>query len=127
MSTYTGWYLKAWLDCHTYLVDAFVQSNSDKEPKINKDPFSYIGDNKLSDNTAVKNTAMSFYQLMIVIGVIGVMVSLTLIGYKLMFSKSGSENGEAKKNIITKLIIAIGVFGFVGILGMIFEITKSLA
>ena len=128
MSTYPGWYLKAWLGSHTFMVHAFIQAEGDKEPKkINKNPFSYIEDNTISDNKAMRNTAMSFYQLMIVFAVIGTMTSLTFAGYKLMFAKSGNDTSEAKKSILIKMLLQVMVFGFVGILGIIFEVTKSLA
>lgn len=102
-------------------------SKETASPEIDKDPFSYIKDNKLSSDDALRNTAISYYQLMMVIGVIGLAFSLFVGGYKLASSKNGNTTAEAKKAIITKMIIGSAFFGLVEILGIVIAISRQLA
>ena len=94
---------------------------------IQQDPLKIIDDEKLiTENPVMRGLGASSYQLLMAIGIIGVVCSLILAGIKLSFTRNSRSRNEVKKSIGTTLLIAIVLFGFVGLLGMILEVIHSL-
>ena len=94
---------------------------------ILQDPLKIIDEGKLlTDNTVIKDTGSSAYQLLMAIGIIGVVCSLVLAGIRLSFARNSRSRSEVKKSIGATLLIAIVMFGFVGLLGLILEVVNSL-
>lgn len=105
----------------------FINFDKDGDSiKIDMDPFSYLNRNEISNNESLRNGAMSFYQLMMIVGVFGVVVSLLVGACKLLMAQKGNSVADAKKEIVVKMFIGIIIFGFVSILGIVFEIASSL-
>lgn len=90
---------------------------------MNKDPFSYFRFG-ITQNAAIKGTVNSFYSLFMAIGVIGLLLTVILIGIKLM-SQSPSKRAEALEEMKWKAIIAIVLFGMTGFIGAILTVAKS--
>ena len=94
---------------------------------IQQDPLKILDDgNLITQNPVMRSAGASAYQLLMAIGIIGVVCSLILAGIKLGFTKNSRSRNEVKKSIGTTLLIAVVLFGFVAILGMILEIVNSL-
>lgn len=91
----------------------------------NTDPFSLLGSNKVSNDNNIRNTFASFFRFLMAIGIIGIIISIIISGIKIS-SKNSNTREEGKKLLQTKAIIAITIFSFVALMGMIFEIIVKL-
>lgn len=81
--------------------------------------------NKLSSDSNLRGAAASFYRLMSVIGITGIALSITICGIAL-YRKDARKRQEAKSKLMIKCIIAIAIFGFAWLAGVILNITTSL-
>lgn len=81
--------------------------------------------NKLSSDANIRGTAASFYKLFEVIGIIGIVLSIMICGIA-FYRKDARKRQEAKSNLMIKFIIAIAIFGFAWLVGVILNITTSL-
>lgn len=102
---------------------------------LSSDPFDYIsGEKKLelvdangitSDST-VLDVGTSFMNLMTVIGAIGLVCSLIFLGYKMILYKNDvRQPQELKEAFIWKCVIAIAMFSFLGLAGVVFSIING--
>lgn len=90
----------------------------------NTDPFSLLNNN-ISNDTNLRGTFASFYQLLKVVGIIGIIVSIVVCGLKVS-SKDAKAREEGKNLLLTKGIISIAIFSFIGVLGMILDILAGI-
>lgn len=91
-----------------------------------KDPFAILREDNLSSNPILKDNAASAYQLFLVIGIIGLVLTLIINGLYLIFSKDSSKKSEIKLNIGTKTLVAIIFFGFITFIGIVYRIIMYL-
>lgn len=102
---------------------------------MSSDPFDYLtGKKGISsvDATGITNDATilgmgaSFVNLFTVVGAIGTVLSLIFCGYKIvLFKKDPRQLTETKRELITKCSIAVVIFAFMAIAGVIFAIVRQ--
>ena len=90
---------------------------------MNKDPFSFYKFG-LTDNAAIRGTVNSLYSLFLTIGVVGILLTILLVGVKLM-SQSPQKRAEALEEMKWKVLIAIILFGMSGVIGAILRVVSS--
>lgn len=85
-------------------------------------------DNKtFSDITdTAKGTGGSFYKLMLVVGAIGLVVSLIALGVSYSTTKNSTKKSENKSHLVDVCIGAILVFGAIAIIGLIKSVATKL-
>ena len=93
---------------------------------INLDPWSYLGKNAISENQALQGTASGAFQLMITIGIIGIMATI-IFAFINMGSENSKKREEGKSLLSSKIVVGILLFGLVGILGLVFEIILKIS
>lgn len=92
---------------------------------MNKDPFSYFRF-EVSDNVAVQGTVSSMHNLFITVGVTGLLITILLIGMKLM-SSNPAKRAEALEEIKWKALIAIILFGMTAVVSSILNVVGMFA
>lgn len=92
---------------------------------MNKDPFSYFRF-EVSDNAAVQGTVSSMYNLFMAIGVTGLLITILLIGMKLM-SSNPAKRAEALEEMKWKALIAIVLFGMTTVVSSVLSIVSTFA
>jgi hypothetical protein len=89
------------------------------------DPFDLLQD-EVSNNAVLRTNAASAYDLLLIIGVIGLFSTIIICGLRLVLSKNSSKKSETKATIGFKTWLAIGFFGFVSIMGIVYKAIKML-
>lgn len=92
---------------------------------MEKDPFKYFKF-QVSDNATLQGTVNSTYNLFMAIGVVGLLLTLILIGLKLM-SSNPSKRAEALEEMKWKALIAIILFGMTTVISTILSIVSTFA
>lgn len=92
---------------------------------MEKDPFKYFKF-QVSDNATLQGTVNSTYNLFMAIGVVGLLLTLILIGLKLM-SSNPSKRAEALEEMKWKALIAIILFGMTTLISTILSIVSTFA
>lgn len=92
---------------------------------VDMNPWSYLGENAVSDDSALQAIGSGAYGVVFKIAVIGVAVSL-LIACTKLGSGNANKREEGKEQIMSKMIVGIAVFGSVGLLGILFSILSQL-
>lgn len=118
-------FLCGWLFIHLLLVNTTVIVYAEKK-SIEKNPFSYIKQNDLTTDSTLRETAVSFYELLMSIGIIGIMCTIIICSIKIMFPKHGQTKADAKNHLLVKCAISIMIFAFTFIIGLANAIAKSL-
>ena len=90
---------------------------------MSKDPFSYFRFG-ITDNAAIKGTVNSLYSLLMAIGVVGLLITLVIIGIRLM-SSNATKRAEAMEEMKWKVLIAVVLFGMTGIVGAILALAEA--
>ena len=90
---------------------------------MSKDPFSYFRFG-ITDNAAIKGTVNSLYSLLMAIGVVGLLITLIIIGIRLM-SPNSAKRAEAMEEMKWKVLIAVVLFGMTGIVGAILALAEA--
>ena len=90
---------------------------------MNRDPFSYYHFG-ITENAAIKGTVNSMYSLFMAVGVIGLLLTVVLIGMKLM-SQNPSKRAEALEEMKWKVLIAIVIFGMTGFIGTVLSMVAA--
>ena len=90
---------------------------------MSKDPFSYFRFG-ITDNAAIKGTVNSLYSLLMAIGVVGLLITLVIIGIRLM-SPNSVMRAEAMEEMKWKVLIAVVLFGMTGIVGAILALAEA--
>lgn len=90
---------------------------------MSKDPFSYFRFG-ITDNAAIKGTVNSLYSLLMAIGVVGLLITLVIIGIRLM-SPNSAKRAEAMEEMKWKVLIAVVLFGMTGIVGAILALAEA--
>ena len=90
---------------------------------MSKDPFSYFRFG-ITDNAAIKGTVNSLYSLLMAIGVVGLLITLVIIGIKLM-SPNSAKRAEAMEEMKWKVLIAVVLFGMTGIIGAVLAMAEA--
>lgn len=103
------------------IINAIVMLSLD----IDTDPFKLINgkNNGIADNKQLKGTASSFYGLLSVVGIIGIILSIIICGILIYSKKDAKKRQEAKEQLLFKFIIAILIFSFSWIIGVVLKIT----
>ena len=90
---------------------------------MSKDPFSYFRFG-ITDNAAIKGTVNSLYSLLMAIGVVGLLITLVIIGIRLM-SPNSAKRAEAMEEMKWKVLIAAVLFGMTGIIGAVLAMAEA--
>lgn len=90
---------------------------------MSKDPFSYFRFG-ITDNAAIKGTVNSLYSLLMAIGVVGLLITLIIIGIRLM-SPNSAKRAEAMEEMKWKVLIAVVLFGMTGIIGAVLAMAEA--
>ena len=90
---------------------------------MSKDPFSYFRFG-ITDNSAIKGTVNSLYSLLMAIGVVGLLITLVIIGIRLM-SPNSVKRAEAMEEMKWKVLIAVVLFGMTGIIGAVLAMAEA--
>jgi hypothetical protein len=90
---------------------------------MSKDPFSYFRFG-ITDNAAIKGTVNSLYSLLMAIGVVGLLITLVIIGIRLM-SPNSAKRAEAMEEMKWKVLIAVVLFGMTGIIGAVLAMAEA--
>lgn len=90
---------------------------------MSKDPFSYFRFG-ITNNAAIKGTVNSLYSLLMAIGVVGLLITLVIIGIRLM-SPNSAKRAEAMEEMKWKVLIAVVLFGMTGIVGAILALAEA--
>ena len=90
---------------------------------MDKDPFSYFKW-KISDNAALQGTVNSAYSLFMAIGVVGLLLTIILVGIKLM-SSNPSKRAEALEEMKWKALIAVLIFGMTTVISTILSVVST--
>lgn len=73
------------------------------------------------------STASSFYGLMLVIGIIGIVSTLVFTGIRLAHSKNSTKRSEVKDALIFKCAIAVVIFALPTFVGMYHTIVYTIS
>ena len=102
---------------------------------MSSDPFDYLTGKKgissvdatgITNDASILGMGASFVNLLTVVGAIGIVLSLIFCGYKIiLFKKDPRQSAETKRELITKCSIAVVIFAFIAIAGVIFEIVRQ--
>lgn len=92
-----------------------------KDKKI-ASPFEILKDRSLSDNATVQATAASYYDLMIAAAVVGLVLSIMVIGIMLIWSRRAEARNERKQELAYKSILGIAIGGFLFLIRTIYKI-----
>ena len=90
---------------------------------MSKDPFSYFRFG-ITDNAAIKGTVNSLYSLLMAICVVGLLITLVIIGIRLM-SPNSAKRAEAMEEMKWKVLIAVVLFGMTGIIGAVLAMAEA--
>ena len=90
---------------------------------MSKDPFSYFRFG-ITDNAAIKGTVNSLYSLLMAIGIVGLLITLVIIGIRLM-SPNSAKRAEAMEEMKWKVLIAVVLFGMTGIVGAVLAMAEA--
>lgn len=90
---------------------------------MGRDPFSYFTF-EISNNPALRGTVSSAYSLFMAIGVVGLLLTIILVGIKLMSSNPG-KRAEALEEMKWKVIIAILLFGMTTVISTILSVVST--
>lgn len=91
------------------------------------DPFDFLGFslNSYSSDENIVGTTQSMYDLLITVGVLGVLFSLCFIGLKLSFARPG-KRAEALEELKWKALTAIALFSAPFLIGVVMKVVASL-
>lgn len=92
---------------------------------MDKDPFDYLQFGQ-SSNENIRATVASSYQLIMAVGVIGLVVTFIVIGVTLAVS-GPEKRAEALQELKWKVIIAIVFFSMITLLSFVLKIVGSIA
>ena len=67
-----------------------------------------------------------WYSVVFIIGVVGLTLSLIATAISLMFRRKGSDIAIAKESFTTKVIIAVIIFAFPTLFGLLYPVFESL-
>lgn len=95
---------------------------------MNIDPFSYLefGANSLSSDANMRGTVASAFQLLLALGIIGLMVTVIIAAIRIAFAPP-AKRAEALSDIGTKVIVGICLFGATTIISTIYYIVTNFA
>lgn len=118
-----GWFYKA-VSRVTLPIAATI--STDPAATISTDPFEIMRDNAgIADDATVQGAGASAYRLLMVVGVIGILSSIMICGVSLALRKNGQARQEVKHTLMVKLGIAVVLFGFVGLLGLVLQVISQ--
>lgn len=91
-----------------------------------QDPFKILKNDNLSENSQLRDNAASAYKLFLIVGIIGLVITLISSGLRLAFSKDASKKSEVKSGLGNKTVAALILFSFVSIIGIVYGIIVNL-
>lgn len=93
------------------------------EAAMNMDPFSYLENNKVSDNSSLRGMGASLYRLLIAIGAIGIVLTIMISGLLMMLGK-GKTRQEGKSRLSVVSVVCIAIFSFVFLAGEVLKVAN---
>lgn len=92
------------------------------------DPWKELSRNTFSKfiNNKILSIGADWYQVVFIIGVVGLTISLILMGISLIFRRRGTDIAMAKEDFMIKVCIAIFIFIFPTIFGLVYPVFESL-
>lgn len=96
------------------------------KPTMNPNPFSYVSNSKITSNKAIKGTGASWYELMQTFSIIGMVISIFIVGIMFAFVRNSEKRREVKKQITVKLGIFTLICAFAWLFGEALKIADSL-
>lgn len=92
------------------------------------DPWKELQGGAFSETVGNKlfSIGNNWYQVVFWIGVVGLALSLITLSISLMLKRNGRDVAMVKEGFITKIIIAIIIFAFPTIVGLIVPVLESL-
>lgn len=91
-----------------------------------QDPFKILKKDNISENSQLRNNAASAYKFFLVMGIIGLVVTLIISGLRLAFSKDASKKSEVKSGLGNKTVAALIFFSFVSLIGIVYGLIVNL-
>lgn len=91
-----------------------------------RDPFKILDGGGVSRNPQLRDNAASAYNLFLVIGIIGLVVTLIISGLRFAWTKNSSKRSGIKENLGSKAIAAIIFFSFITIISLVYGVIKKL-
>lgn len=94
------------------------------DTKMDMDPFSYLNNNKVSDNGSLQKMGASLYRLLIAIGAIGVVLTIIISGLLMMLGKGNTrQDGKSRLSVIS--VVCIAIFSFVFLAGEVLKVANN--
>ena len=92
------------------------------------DPWEELSGGDFADSVAkyLLSIGADWYSVVFIIGVVGLVLSFLCMAISLMFKRKGSDIAIAKEAFMTKIIIAIIIFSFPTLFGILYPIFESL-
>lgn len=108
-----------------------VQQTAVAKASSNKDVFDFLKDGKSNGafdkiNTTIEETGYSGYNLLMTIGVLGLVFSFIILGINYAFTKNSSKKSENKSQLGNICIAGIFIFGALTLAGLIKSITDKI-
>lgn len=94
------------------------------DTKMNMDPFSYLENNKVSDNSSLRRMGASLYGLLKAVGAIGVVLTIMISGFLMMLGK-GKTRQEGKSRLSVVSVVCIAIFSFVFLAGEVLKVANN--
>lgn len=92
------------------------------------DPFDYLGFSagSATDNAVIQGTFASAYHLLLTIGIVGLVVTISFIGIKIAAAPP-QKRIEALQELLAKCLIAIALFSVTTIIAVIMQVAEAIA
>lgn len=91
-----------------------------------KNPFDLLKNLGISHNSTLRGTAGSAYKFFMVVGIIGLVSTFMISGISFSLTKNSSKKSNIKEAIGFKTWVAIGLFGFITLMGLVYNVIVSL-
>lgn len=95
-------------------------------PSINMNPFSYINNGGISGDATLQNLSASWYSLMYIVAVCGLMVAIFCFSVVWILSRKRETRQEAKQGLQIKILLFIGICAFAYFMTQLYTIVTSL-
>ena len=98
-----------------------------KKDAMNLDPFSYLTDNSVTKDAAIRDLAASWYGVVKTFSIIGLLITIVACGISLAVTKNSRRREEVKRSILVKGAVFCGICAFAFFIGQVASITAGFA
>jgi len=91
-----------------------------------KDPFDILREDNITSSPIIRDNSASAYRFLLVIGILGLVFTSIIEGISLSINKNSTKRSEIKSNLSKKAVIAFIFFGFISLIGMLYDIVLWL-